>query len=53
MELPSDIGYLDIEIPAAPLRLEEPPSDPERLQSCTAAIAGYARHRYAVLTLTG
>ena len=53
MELPSDIGYLDIEVPAAPLRLEEPPSDPERLQSCTAAIAGYARHRYAVLTLTG
>ena len=39
MELPSDIGYLDIEVPAAPLMLEEPPSDPERLQSCTAAIA--------------
>ena len=39
MELPSDIGYLDIEVPAAPLVLEEPPSDPERLQSCTAAIA--------------
>jgi indolepyruvate decarboxylase len=39
MELPSDIAYLDIEVPAAPLVLEEPPSDPERLQSCTAAIA--------------
>ena len=40
MELPSDIGYLDIEVPATPLVLEEPPSDPERLRSCTAAIAG-------------
>jgi indolepyruvate decarboxylase len=40
MELPSDIGYLDIEVPAAPLVLEEPPSDPERLGSCAAAIAG-------------
>jgi indolepyruvate decarboxylase len=40
MELPSDIGYLDIEVPAAPLVLEEPPSDPERLRSCAAAIAG-------------
>jgi indolepyruvate decarboxylase len=39
MELPSDIGYLDIEVPAAPLVLEEPPSDPERLRSCAAAIA--------------
>jgi indolepyruvate decarboxylase len=41
MELPSDIAYLDIEVPAAPLRLEEPPSDPERLQSCAAAIASH------------
>jgi indolepyruvate decarboxylase len=40
MELPSDIGYLDIDVPSAPLVLEEPPSDPERLRSCTAAIAG-------------
>jgi indolepyruvate decarboxylase len=40
LELPSDIAYLDIEVPAAPLVLEEPPSDPERLRSCTAAIAG-------------
>lgn len=39
MELPSDIAYLDIEVPAAPLMLSEPPSDPERLRSCTAAIA--------------
>jgi indolepyruvate decarboxylase len=39
MELPSDVGYLDIEVPAAPLVLAEPPSDPERLRSCTAAIA--------------
>ncbi|HXW87156.1 MAG TPA: thiamine pyrophosphate-binding protein [Streptosporangiaceae bacterium] len=40
MELPSDIAYLDIEVPAAPLVLAEPPSDPERLKSCAAAIAG-------------
>jgi indolepyruvate decarboxylase len=40
MELPSDIAYLDIEVPAAPLMLAEPPSDPERLRSCAAAIAG-------------
>jgi indolepyruvate decarboxylase len=41
MELPSDIAYLDIEVPADPLMLAEPPSDPERLQSCAAAIAGH------------
>jgi indolepyruvate decarboxylase len=39
MELPSDIAYLDIEVPADPLTLTEPPSDPERLRSCIAAIA--------------
>jgi indolepyruvate decarboxylase len=38
MELPSDIAYLDVEVPAAPLLLAEPPSDPERLRSCAAAI---------------
>ena len=40
MELPSDIAYLDIEVPEAPLDLAGPPSDPERLRSCAAAIAG-------------
>src|SRR5262249_29402860 len=40
LELPSDIAYLEIEVPAAPLMLAQPPSDPERLRSCTAAIAG-------------
>jgi len=39
MEVPSDIAYLDIEVPAAPLVLAEPPGDPERLRSCAAAIA--------------
>ncbi|MBV9725163.1 MAG: alpha-keto acid decarboxylase family protein, partial [Gammaproteobacteria bacterium] len=39
MELPSDITHLDIEVPADPLMLCEPPSDPERLRSCIAAIA--------------
>ena len=40
MELPSDIASLDIEVPSDPLMLAEPPSDPERLRSCGAAIAG-------------
>ncbi len=39
LELPSDIAYLDIEVPAAPLLLADPPGDPERLSSCAAAIA--------------
>jgi indolepyruvate decarboxylase len=39
MELPSDIAYLDIEVPAAPLVLAQPRDDPERLKSCAAAIA--------------
>jgi thiamine pyrophosphate-dependent acetolactate synthase large subunit-like protein len=39
LELPSDIACLDIEAPAAPLALAEPHGDPERLRSCTAAIA--------------
>jgi indolepyruvate decarboxylase len=44
MEVPSDIAYLDIEVPAAPLVLAEPPSDPERLKSCAAAIADHLSH---------
>src|SRR6516164_908486 len=40
MELPSDIAYLDIEVPADPLTLADAPSDPERLRSCIAAVAG-------------
>jgi thiamine pyrophosphate-dependent acetolactate synthase large subunit-like protein len=44
MELPSDISYLDIEVPAAPLVISEPASDPERLKSCAAAIAGQLSH---------
>ena len=38
MELPSDIAYLDIEVPADPLTPADAPSDPERLHSCIAAI---------------
>jgi hypothetical protein len=38
LELPSDIAYLDIQVPAAPLELEEAPADAERLRSCAAAI---------------
>lgn len=41
MEVPSDIAYLEIEVPAAPLVLEQPPSDPERLRCCVAAIASH------------
>jgi len=40
MELPSDIAYLDIEVPEDPLVLADSPSDPERLRSCIAAIVG-------------
>jgi indolepyruvate decarboxylase len=40
MELPSDIAYLDMEVPTEPLVLANVPSDPERLSSCIAAIAG-------------
>jgi indolepyruvate decarboxylase len=39
IELPSDIAYLEIEVPADPLALKQPPSDSERLRSCVAAIA--------------
>jgi indolepyruvate decarboxylase len=38
MELPSDVCYLDIEVPDEPLRLTYPASDPERLDSCSTAI---------------
>jgi indolepyruvate decarboxylase len=38
LELPSDIAYLDIRVPAAPLELAEAPADAERLRSCAAAI---------------
>ena len=40
MELPSDIAYLNIEVPSDPLVLAQPPGDQERLRSCAAAIAG-------------
>jgi indolepyruvate decarboxylase len=40
MEVPSDITHLDIEVPADPLILAAPSSDPERLRSCVTAIAG-------------
>jgi len=39
MELPSDIAYLDIEVPTTPLAMAQPASDPERLKSCAGAIA--------------
>jgi indolepyruvate decarboxylase len=39
LELPSDIAYLDIEVPVDPLVLANAPSDPERLSSCISTIA--------------
>src|SRR5262245_42466452 len=39
MELPSDIAYLEIEVPMSPLVLADAPSDPERLRSCIVAIS--------------
>src|SRR5215831_13482752 len=38
LELPSDIAYLEIEVPTSPLVLSDSPSDPERLRSCIAAV---------------
>jgi indolepyruvate decarboxylase len=34
MELPSDLAYLEIEVPDQPLALTMPPSDGERLRAC-------------------
>jgi indolepyruvate decarboxylase len=38
MELPSDVSYLEIDVPRESLTLEATPSDKERLQSCAQAI---------------
>ena len=38
LELPSDIAFLDIEVPEAALTLALPPCDGERLRACTSAI---------------
>jgi indolepyruvate decarboxylase len=38
MELPSDIAYLEIDVPESTLQLTMPTSDPERLRACTQAI---------------
>ena len=38
LELPSDISYLDIDVPDAPLKLEMIPSDRESLKGCTEMI---------------
>jgi indolepyruvate decarboxylase len=47
LELPSDIAFLDIEVPEEPLVLEEPSSDQERLRSCVTAIADRLRNAKA------
>ena len=38
LELPSDISYLEIEVPEDPIKLEMPPSDQENLKACTETI---------------
>jgi len=38
LELPSDISYLQIEVPEGPLKLEMIPSDQENLKACTGMI---------------
>ena len=38
IELPSDISYLEIDVPDAPLKLEMPPSERESLQACVEMI---------------
>jgi indolepyruvate decarboxylase len=39
VEVPSDIAYLQIEVPTEPLTHVPPRSDPERLRACAAAIS--------------
>lgn len=39
LQMPSNISYLDIEVPDAPLDLTMPPSDPERLETAARRIA--------------
>jgi indolepyruvate decarboxylase len=38
LELPSDISYLELEVPERPLELEMIPSQPERLEACAKMI---------------
>jgi indolepyruvate decarboxylase len=38
LELPSDIPYLEIEVPGSPLKLEMAPSEQESLKACTKMI---------------
>jgi len=38
LELPSDVSYLEIDVPDEPLQLTSVASDPERLQTCAKAI---------------
>jgi len=38
LELPSDISYLEVEVPEGPLALEMPPSEPQNLNACAAMI---------------
>jgi indolepyruvate decarboxylase len=38
LELPSDIGYLEIDVPDRPIKLEMIPSDQQNLKACTATI---------------
>ena len=38
LELPSDISYLEIEVPERPLKLEMTPSDQDNLKACTEMI---------------
>ena len=38
VELPSDISYLEVEVPESPIKLEMLPSDQENLKACTEAI---------------
>jgi len=38
LELPSDISYLEVEVPVHPLILEMMPSEPENLKACTEMI---------------
>ncbi len=38
LEVPSDIPYLEVDVPELPLKLEMPPSEPETLKACAGMI---------------
>jgi indolepyruvate decarboxylase len=53
MELPSDIAYVNVEVPTEPLEFMMPPSDPERLRRCADAIVARLTGAFSPAILIG